>query len=467
MLAKVHLLAILTVFIANSVANDCNTRKVEFGTVCVCNSSHCDTVPKIEDLEPRKYQVYTTSKHGLGFNSQVKYFSKKSSSSSIVIKIGEKKYQKIVGFGGAFTDSTGANVRSLPRAAQKRLLEKYSLCRVPIGGTDFSPRPYSYANRPNDVNLENFKLQKEDLIYKIPLIRDAIGLKGDSGLKLFASAWTAPPWMKTERLWTGYSVLKDEFFQLWAEYAVKFFDEYKQRGIDFWGMTTGNEPLNGFYSHDYLKINSMGWIPHLQAKWIHQNLGPTLSNSSHAGMKIIIHDDNRLTVPHVVALMLNDTETLKYIDGVGIHWYKDDQVPPEMLDLTTSDEKQVFLLMTEACYFVGTVQAGSWERAAGYIRSIIEYLEHGSVGWIDWNMALNLEGGPTYIHYEADSPILVNATSQEFYKQPMFYAMGHFSKFAVPGSVRLEVDYSLPEQDAIKSVAFLRPDNLLALIVFN
>lgn len=81
-------------------------------------------------------------------------------------------------------------------------------------------------------------------------------------------------------------------------------------------------------------------------------------------------------------------------------------------------------------------------------------------------MALNLSGGPTYIGYEADSPILVNASSQEFYKQPMFYAMGHFSKFIVPDSVRLDISHSF-RKDAVKSVAFLRPDNLVALVIFN
>lgn len=47
-------------------------------------------------------------------------------------------------------------------------------------------------------------------------------------------------------------------------------------------------------------------------------------------------------------------------------------------------------------------------------------------GWTDWNIALNMEGGPNWVKNFVDSPVIVNAKSDEFYKQPMFYALGHF-----------------------------------------
>ncbi|KAJ8927687.1 hypothetical protein NQ314_019823 [Rhamnusium bicolor] len=375
------------------------------------------------------------------------------------IKINKRQYQSIVGFGGAFTDATGINIRSLPEGAQKKLLEsyfgengiKYSICRVPIGGTDFSTRPYSYDDHPNDVNLEHFELQQEDFFNKIPFIKEAKTLRNNN-LKLIASAWTAPPWMKTKNIYTGYALLKEENYQLWANYAIKFFDEYKKHDIDFWGMTTGNEPMDGFYSHTHSLINAMGWVPIMQNKWIKENLGPSLRESVHKDIKILIHDDDRLTVPYVVPLMLNDETTLKYIDGVALHWYWDAQVPPDVLSLTKSNRKDVFLLSTESCNLCIFLDG---------------YLEYDAIGWIDWNMALNLTGGPTYIDYLADSPIIVNATAQEFYKQPMFYALGHFSKFVIPGSVRLDISCNHQQENNIKALAFLRPDNLIALVVFN
>lgn len=82
-----------------------------------------------------------------------------------------ERFQKIHGFGGAFTDATGINVKSLSKAARDNLLKayfsengvQYSLCRVPMGATDFSIKPYTY----HDSKSEKFKLQPEDFVYKV------------------------------------------------------------------------------------------------------------------------------------------------------------------------------------------------------------------------------------------------------------------------------------------------------------
>lgn len=46
------------------------------------------------------------------------------------------------------------------------------------------------------------------------------------------------------------------YYQTWADYHVKFFDEYLKQGIKFWGMTVGNEPNTGFMK---TAIPTMGW----------------------------------------------------------------------------------------------------------------------------------------------------------------------------------------------------------------
>lgn len=72
---------------------------------------------------------------------------------------------------------------------------------------------------------------------------------------------------------------------------------------------------------------------------------------------------------------------------------------------------------------------GSWARGELYAKNIIETLLHWVSAWIDWNLALDTSGGPTYVGNYVDSPIIINSTANEFYKQPMFYALGHFSKY--------------------------------------
>lgn len=79
-------------------------------------------------------------------------------------------------------------------------------------------------------------------------------------------------------------------------------------------------------------------------------------------------------------------------------------------------------------------------------------------------MVLNSAGGPNLV-YSADAPIIVHEESAEFYKQPIFYAHGHFSKFALPESERLNV--TVGNNSTLQVVAFLRPDNLTAVMIHN
>lgn len=86
-------------------------------------------------------------------------------------------------------------------------------------------------------------------------------------------------------------------------------------------------------------------------------------------------------------------------------------------------------------------------------------------GWIDWNIALDLQGGPSWVKNFVDSPILVNSTADEFYKQPMFYAIGHFSKFVQRGSVRLKINpWSL---HGVSAMAVQNPDKGIVMVIQN
>lgn len=82
-------------------------------------------------------------------------------------------------------------------------------------------------------------------------------------------------------------------------------------------------------------------------------------------------------------------------------------------------------------------------------------------------MVLDLNGGPTYVRNFVDSPILVNKTVGEFYKQPMYYVLGHFAKFVAADSVRIEAGVINERRDGVDVVAFERPDNLTAVILTN
>ena len=96
-------------------------------------------------------------------------------------------------------------------------------------------------------------------------------------IKLYASPWNAPPWMKSNHEVNGKGYLLPEYYQPWANYFVKFLEAYKEQGIEFWGLTAQNEPWDGTVPN--FTFNAMGWNSSTQRDWIVENLGPTLENA--------------------------------------------------------------------------------------------------------------------------------------------------------------------------------------------
>lgn len=159
-----------------TLQNECLSRDYGLGgTVCVCNSQHCDKIPKPQKPKRGQYLTYTSNRAGLRFNEKTEQFVKANSTSNKIYINSQLKYQKILGWGGAFTDATGINIASLESDLQDKLLQsyfsddgiEYSLCRVPIGGTDFSTRGYSYDDGDVDIDLTNFDLAEEDNKFKV------------------------------------------------------------------------------------------------------------------------------------------------------------------------------------------------------------------------------------------------------------------------------------------------------------
>ena len=102
--------------------------------------------------------------------------------------------------------------------------------------------------------------------------------------------------MKTNNNYKGNGILKGDvgglYFQTWANYYVKFFQSYQKYNITFWGVTTQNEPTDGFLFK--FSFNCMGFSPESQAAFVVENLGPTLRNAGFKDIKIMILDDQRL-----------------------------------------------------------------------------------------------------------------------------------------------------------------------------
>ncbi|KAK4807564.1 hypothetical protein QYF61_003353 [Mycteria americana] len=310
--------------------------------------------------------------------------------------------------------------------------------------------------------------------------------------------------------------------------APRFLDEYAKHNLTFWAVTAENEPTAGLINN--YPFQCLGFTAEQQRDFIARDLGPALANSSHRHVQLIILDDNRLHLPHwakvvsaawgppaqragaepqsrwrstsprrarplhpaaqglgrwlfsprdpVVAnfspcQVLEDEEAARYVHGIGIHWYLDFIGPIQDTVVPTHELfPDYFILATEACigahFWERDVILGCWDRGNQYSHSILMNLNHFVVGWTDWNLALDLEGGPNWVKNYVDSPIIVDTSEGIFYKQPMFYHMGHFSKFIPEGSQRVGLIASKESKKTdLEYTAFLRPDGAVVVVVLN
>uniref|UniRef100_A0A3Q2PZK6 Glucosylceramidase n=1 Tax=Fundulus heteroclitus TaxID=8078 RepID=A0A3Q2PZK6_FUNHE len=480
--------------------------------VCECNSTYCDGVGPVSLPPLGQFSTYLSSRAGSRMEPGRGQVQVNSSGAGVRLTLAPyQKYQRIRGFGGAMTDAAAINILSLSAGAQEQLLRQYfseegigySVVRVPVASCDFSTRLYTYADTPGDYELKNFTLAPEDVNMKIPLLLRAQALS-PRPLSLLGSAWSAPAWLKTNGALVGKGSLKGQpggkEHKTWAQYYIRFLEEYAKFNLTFWALTTGNEPSAGEMTN--YSFQALGFTPEEQRDWVALDLGPALRSSSHPHTHVLTLDDNRLLLPHWAKVVLGDVHAARYIHGVAVHWYLDSLVPAEAsLGATHRLYPEYYLFGTEACAGWSPldrgVKLGSWDRAEQYAHDILEDLNHYVVGWTDWNLALDQTGGPNWVKNFVDSPVIVDAERDVFYKQPSFYGVAHFrwprvllymsflnrrrsllffilrslrmtsvcSKFLWEGSQRVGVSAS--GKTPLEFAAFVRPDGSVALVVLN
>lgn len=415
--------------ISTAYSIPCNKRVYKTGIVCVCNVTYCDT---LEFKHPEKFGevlVVTSSRKGLRFKQTETMFSINSSyvGTNTFIINRQKMFQKIEGFGNAFTGAVSYHLDMMPQELQNFLYQSYfstkignafNMLRIPIAGCDFDIAPWAYNEVPkNDKTLSNFtKLDQRDL-RKIEQINALKTISENNDIKLVGAAWSSPPWMKTNNDWTGYGSLKDEYYQTWADYHVKYLKLMKEKGMDYWAISTGNEPMNGVIGFLFVKFMSLGWTASNSAKWVANNLGPMM-RSNFPDVKIFAGDDQRYTFPSWFDTMYKSyPESEKFIDGHAVHWYWDQYITVKNIQKTYEKYPNKLIISTEACngdkpWNVHKPVIGDWKRGEDYVIDILESLNHFTNGWIDWNMVLDEEGGPNYVKNFVDSPVVVNSTSE-------------------------------------------------------
>lgn len=484
-----HLIIIIlqNVIIGSAVGLQCIPRHYGYDSiVCVCNATYCDTTPELPENLLRKgyYAHYMSSRDGerlqftakeIGGKNILRPLFKNAKSANFKV-LPLKRYQRMKGFGGAMTDSSVFNIGSLTLGAQNQLLSQYfgaegigyTVIRIPIAGTDFSTHSYTYDDVAGDTSLSHFNLTEEDLVYKIPYVKKSMAMS-PRPIRLLTTSWRAPDWMthNTSSL-KGFMGLQKKYYQVYADYFIKFLHAYRSHGLNFWALTPQNEPCNGrFYT---IEIDNMGWSPEAEREWVTNHLGPALYASGYKDLEILMFDDQLPLLPLWFDDM-KDPKLRKYVSGFAVHWYWDSFPFSRMsfLDEAHYQFPDKYIFYSEASTVHNALQPavslGKWENAENYIEHILQVVNHWATGWLDWNLALDTNGGPNWVPNTVDGSIIVNATSDEFYKQPTFYALAHFSKFVLPGSKRIQMQTD--DNKGISSAAFLRDDGNVAIVFLN
>lgn len=374
-----------------------------------------------------------------------------------------RTFQTVLGIGGALTDAAAETYYKLPEPKRQELIKAYfdardgigyTLGRTHINSCDFSSESYCYV-KDGDTALATFSVE-HDLKDRIPFIKEAMAAAGGH-LRLFASPWSPPAWMKNNRDMLHGGTLKPEYRDSWARYYVAFIKAYEKAGIPLWGLTVQNEPMAA------QTFESQQLTAEEERDFIKNFLGPTLAKNALADRRLLIWDHNRTFMYQRVSVILNDPEAAKFVWGVAYHWYTD----PAFAHVAQVKEAypQTHMLLTEACnYPFGWAKIHDWNWGELYGTAMIKDLNNGAEGWTDWNVLLDEKGGPNHVGNFCFAPVHADTRTGELTFMNSFYYIGHFSKFIHPGAKRI---ISSATKDALQTTAFLNTDGSIAVVVMN
>ena len=177
-------------------------------------------------------------------------------------------------------------------------------------------------------------------------------------------------------------------------------------GINIWALTTQNEPSMGLLvSSDW---NANGFTPRHMKEWLQKDLIPALNSLSYAAPKpkLLLLDDQRIFMPKLTDYLLKNEDIRKNSDGVAIHWYWNQFSNVNVLNDFHKKYPKKIILSSEACIGsltndksdieLGNPFGSVWHNSEQYAYDIIETLNHFTNGWVDWNLALDMTGGPNW-----------------------------------------------------------------------
>jgi glucosylceramidase len=414
---------------------------------------------------PAHIEVYESSEElheSMQEKRALQFGSTRSPSLTIAVD-DSRKYQQIDGFGASLTDSSAWLLwHKLTDQQRKEVLEKLfsrskgiglSVLRQPMGASDFALEEYSYDDVPpgeTDPELKKFSID-HDRAYIIPILRDALALNPQ--LKIIASPWSPPGWMKTSDSMIQGALLPSAYAPM-SKYFVKFIQAYEASGVPIFAVTMQNEPLN--IPNDY---PGLGMTAVEQTVFLRDHLAPAFRD---AGLKtkIMVFDHNWDLIDFPIKV-LSDPRAAAAAAGTAIHCYGG----------TVTAQSELHNRFPDKDIWLTECSGGEWQKGKlleQQARLIIGATRNWAKSVVLWNLALNQDhkpylGGCTTCR----GVITVNdsVAPSQVIETVDFTALAHASKFVEPGAYRIDSD-SFGE-GSLEDVAFRNLDGSIVLLVLN
>ncbi|MFL6674745.1 MAG: glycoside hydrolase family 30 protein [Massilia sp.] len=373
------------------------------------------------------------------------------------------RYQQMQGFGAAITDASAELIQNRLQPQQRAALMQdlfgreggagFSFTRLTIGASDFSSRHYSFDDMPKgatDPDLKQFSIDPQRATV-LPTVKSALAI--NPGLRVMASPWSAPGWMKTtDSLIQG--SLKPEAYGAFARYLKRYVDTMKAEGVPIFALTLQNEPHFEPPTYPGMRVD-----PAQRAAFIGEHLGPLLARENRD--TLIFDWDHNWDQPGSPAAVLADPRAARYVSGIAWHCYAGDVRVQAALHDAHPDKDTWF---TECS---GGEWARDWSNNLQYFtRTLVIGTTRGwARGVLLWNLALDENYGP---HLGGCSDcrgvVTIDSRTGAVTHNVEYYVLAHASRFVRPGARRIASDSGFGD---LENVAFRNTDGSIALLVAN
>ena len=406
--------------------------------------------------------VLTTNDQSRLMAAQVSItFGTQAAANNTIFVDENQTYQEVEGFGASFTDSAAyllneVATKSARTSTMNDLFTRngngigLSFMRNPMGASDIARSQYSFDDLTAgqvDPSLRQFSIA-HDQTDIIPIIQQAKQLNPQ--MKLMATPWSPPGWMKSSDSLVGGTLLSN-MYGPFANYFVKYLQAYAAAGIDADYLSLQNEPLN--VPPDY---PGMFMDAATQTILLRDYVLPAFASST-ISTRLLVYDHN-WDQPAYPMTVFSDSTLLTSSQVTGTAWHGYAGTPGVMSEVQT--------LYPAKGNYQTEHSGGTWvtDQMKNDFEEITEVMRNWGKAYVKWSLALDENRGPHTGGCGTCSGIVtVNSTNGAVAYGVEFYTLGHYSKFVLPGAVRI---YS-SNANGLISTAFQNADNSKVLVIYN